>query len=89
MCLIDHRNHKYLVDFFVENINGKKYAIEIKSFGDLKPPKKPSSLNRKSKFSYNRAMYTYIKNLSKWRSAKIFCEKVGIKFVILTEKDIY
>jgi hypothetical protein len=86
---IDMKQHRYFVDFFVEVIEktGKKqkYLIEIKPYAETQPP-----IQRKKKSNrYLEEVCTYVKNQEKWKAAQEYCSKNGLKFQILTERDLF
>ncbi len=86
---IDHKTHRYFVDFYVEyiDINGKlnKELIEVKPYSQVIPPKKSK---RGRPALYEIAKATYLINRAKWAAAQKYCEGTGVKFAILTEKQI-
>ena len=81
---IDKRIHKYYPDFIVEMSDGRKLMIEVKPAIQCRPPKPRS---RKTK-RYLQEQLTFIKNISKWKSAKEYCSDNGLQFVIMTEKEL-
>ena len=81
---VDKRIHKYYPDFIVKMSDGRKLMIEIKPAVQCKPPKVTS---RKTK-RYLREQLTFIKNISKWKSAIEYCSDNGLEFVIMTEKEL-
>ncbi len=86
--------HRYYPDFYVEmtqNGNLEKYdrfLIEIKPKSEIVAPKQPTGHTLKMLENYEYALKTYKKNLHKWAFAKDWCERRGIKFVIITEDDL-
>ena len=78
-----HKNRKYFPDFFVEYEDGKKMVIEIKPFKETNPPE--SAKNTKK---YLIAEQTYATNMSKWKFAKILCDKKGWEFHVVTERTL-
>ena len=58
--------------------------IEIKPEKQTKEPK----MGKKRKKTYLNEALTYEINKQKWQAAKNFCDQNGIKFMILTEKDL-
>jgi hypothetical protein len=84
---LDRKVHKYMVDFYAEikqpdnKIN--KYLIEVKPERFTKPPEK----RRKTK-RYLQEVAQYGVNEAKWKSAKQFCKKQDLEFLIITEKDL-
>ena len=81
---LDKKYHRYFPDFVVKTVNNDKYMIEIKPYRQVKKPKQPK---RKSK-SYMRESFEYIKNQAKWQAAKSYCDDNGMKFKLITEKDL-
>ena len=81
---LDKKYHRYFPDFVVKTVNNDKYMIEIKPYRQVKKPKQPK---RKSK-SYMRESFEYIKNQGKWQAAKSDCDDKGMKFKLITEKDL-
>jgi len=89
---VDSRIHRYEADIYCEiMVNNviQKYIIEIKSSDDLIPPQKPKVHSLKGNSNYRRNQFTYIKNMDKWTAAKQFCDANNIKFLLLTEKEIF
>lgn len=86
----DGRPHKYYPDFYIKykNKHGeiKEELIEIKPENQTKPPK-PGKGKRK-KYQLQESL-TYAINIAKWESATLFCNKYGIKFRVLTEKQLF
>ena len=80
----DKKIHTYWPDLFViyADRSGiiKKELIEIKPDKQTKEPKKNATLYAK---------LDYAVNISKWKAAASWCESKGIKFRLLTEKQLY
>ena len=85
---IDGKFHYYYVDFWIKtkSKSGKieEFLIEIKP---KKQTKKPEL--KKSKKTYTEQLKTYLINLEKCKSAKIYCNKKKWKFKILTEDHLF
>lgn len=83
----DNRIHRYFPDYYVEYINKSgqlcKELIEVKP---SKQTKKSRSRTAKSKL-YEDIQYAV--NLAKWKACKHFCDKKGLYFRILTEKQLF
>jgi hypothetical protein len=58
--------------------------IEIKPEKQTQEPKKPKRQSQK----YLREVMTYAKNISKWETARKYCEERGWLFEIWTEKSL-
>ena len=81
---IDNKVHRYYPDFLIKTKQGKKFMIEIKPAKQCKPPKPPS---KKTK-AFMRESLEYIRNVSKWKAAKQYCEDQNMEFKIFTEKEL-
>lgn len=92
ICKTDNQRHNYSPDVFMEvrDSNGKltKYLVEIKPAVQLSPPNKPKRPSEKAQSKYLNETLTYLKNNSKWEAAKDFCQKNGIQFMTITEKEL-
>lgn len=80
---------RYFPDFIIEVLDEKnkkqKYVIEIKPKKQTIPPIKG---NKKTK-TYIQEVNTFTVNQSKWKSIQEWCEDRMIKFMIITEDEIY
>ena len=81
---LDKKYHRYFPDFVVKTVNNEKYMIEIKPSRHIAKPKPP----KKKTKSYMRESFEYIKNQAKWQAAKSYCDDKGMKFKLITEKDL-
>lgn len=88
ICQTDNKPHRYFLDAHVKIKDSKgnifTYLVEIKPFSQTQPPKFPGKQTKR----YLAEAETFIKNQSKWDAAKKFAERNGVKFIILTEKDL-
>jgi hypothetical protein len=83
----DGRVHRYFVDNFVaikEGTEIKKYLVEIKPYRQTMSP--TTKYKKREHLIYEQQMYAV--NQAKWASAREFCAKKGLEFLILTEKDL-
>lgn len=81
---LDKKYHRYFPDFIIKTINNDKFVIEIKPYRQSLKPKPP----KKKTKSYMRESFEYIKNQAKWSAAKAYCDDKGMKFKIITEKEL-
>lgn len=89
---IDNKSHRYFMDLTIA-IDDKIFFVEIKPSSEhAAPPRPPKG---KLTESYQRAVYTWIKNQDKWNAVKDWCEsenaKAGFekyKFLIWDEKTL-
>ena len=77
-----------LVDFMICFDNGASLLVEIKPYKQTIPPIKPKQDSNKLKRRYQNELATYAVNLAKWDAARHFCSKKGLKFAIITEKEL-
>ncbi len=81
---IDKKFHRYFPDFVIKTVNNSKYMIEIKPSRQIVRPKTP----KKKTKSFMRESFNYIKNKAKWSAAKSYCDDNGMKFKLITEKEL-
>ena len=84
----DNQVHRYFIDLYIEFVTGDKFIVEIKSFNETIPPEMPKSKSPNSILRYKEQLETYIVNQAKWKAAKEFAESKGLKFIVLTEKEL-
>lgn len=80
---------RYYPDFFCHiksPFGEEKWVIEAKPDIQTRPPKKGKNKSRKTQLNEK---ITWEKNSAKWKSAKNYCEKLGYKFKIITEKQVF
>jgi hypothetical protein len=80
--------HRYYVDFniTVKQRDGKiqKYLVEIKPLSQTVAPIR----GKKSSKTFLTEATTYVRNQCKWEAAKKVAEKIGSKFIVITEADL-
>lgn len=85
---IDGRWHRYFTDFYVrvrtKTNEIEEWVVEVKPKQQTKPP---SVQKRKTKKYINEVMRWGI-NEAKWEAADAYCKRKGMKFIILTEKEL-
>ena len=83
------RVHKYYPDFYVEYIgrNGKiiQDLVEVKPEKQIRRP----TVRGKSKKTQLYEALTWSVNMAKWKSAKLFCDKYGFNWKVMSEKEIF
>lgn len=85
---LDGKTHRYFVDVWVE-VKKKDGSVQ-QIICEIKPEdflKEPKPLKRVTKQWKNRYA-TYLTNMAKFEAAEKFAEKTGMKFIILTERDL-
>lgn len=86
--------HRYYPDFYLEMSDGSdterydRLVVEIKPKSETEPPTAPVKHSLKMLENYEYSLKTYKKNLHKWAFTKDWCEKRGLKFIIITEDDL-
>ena len=84
---VSNKYQRYFVDNYVKlQLDNKieKYLIEIKPFKQTCKPEKGNK--KETTFIYEAR--TFIQNKAKWDAAKKYCENKGLKFLIITEKEL-
>jgi hypothetical protein len=87
---IQMKRRRYFPDFFVTILNKDKkpinYIIEVKPEKETKPPTKTKGQSKKTQL-YQET--TWITNQAKFKAANNYCKKLGYKFMLLTEKEMF
>ena len=78
ICSTDRKPHRYFIDLTIKTIDGQTILVEIKPYKQTIAPKRKNL----------REALTYIKNESKWKYTRKYCEKRGWRFEIWTEKTL-
>ena len=74
---LDGKECNYYPDYVIENSKGVRCVVELKPYSQTVKPDMTDS---------NWLKEQWIKNVDKWNAAKEFCDKNGLKFIIITEK---
>lgn len=82
--ILQGRRRRYYPDFFVEYIDGTKELWEIKPHKETRPPTKSKSRRR-----LIQEATTFEMNKAKWAAATEWCNRRGVKFRVLTEKELF
>jgi len=87
---IKKRMARYYPDFLasIKDKDNKvtKYLIEVKPYKETILPLSKPTYRKKTKMLNE---MTYIINIEKWKAAQEFCKQNGLKWMLLTEKDLY
>lgn len=85
----DGRMHRYFIDFSCKFKNPDntttKYIIEYKPFKQTQQPLKTA---KKSERSFLIEQMTFAINRAKWQSAEDYARHQGMKFIIVTEREL-
>ena len=79
---IDRKIHNYFPDFliqFKDKTGIKSWMVEVK-------PKKQTYLKENAS---KKEKITWVVNNAKWKAAKAYCDKNGLEFKLLTEKELF
>lgn len=76
---IDKKVHQYWPDFLVQYNDGSIEILEIK-------PLKESQLES-ARSTYDKLMFA--KNVAKWQAANMFAKKIGARFRVITEAQLF
>lgn len=86
---VDGKYHRYFLDAYakIKSSNGSvaEYLIEVKPYKQTIEPQVKKRITK----AYINEVYTWGINSAKWEAAKEYCRKRNMKFVILTEKEIF
>ena len=81
---------RYYPDFYIKILNRDKkivtYIVELKPYHETNLP---IDTGRKSKKTLDYQKTTYIINQAKFKAAEEYCKKLGIRFKLLTEKELF
>ena len=84
----DGKIHRYFIDFtfYTRNKDGSigKYLVEYKPSRQTQMPVK----GRKSERTFLMEQMNYVVNMAKWKAAREFAKANGMRFMIITEKDL-
>ena len=83
----DGRTHRYFPDFWIE-FKGKDGVLSQELL-EIKPEKETMPSKSRSKQGKLMENMTYAVNISKWSAATLWCQKHGIKFRLITEKQLF
>lgn len=90
---VSEKKRNYFVDFYarikVPDGHVQDYLVEVKPRKKLNKPLPPNRESLHKLKNYNSAMHEYLTNLSKFTAAKSYALKIGYKFIIVTEKELY
>lgn len=83
----DNRIHNYFPDYYIEyhNREGKL----IKEIIEVKPEKQTKKSKSRKATTKLYEDIQYAVNLAKWKACKHFCDKKGLNFRIVTEKQLF
>ena len=80
------KSRVYYPDFYAKIRNKGKFIVEVKPLKDMRMPNKKG---KKSEKTMMIRKHTYLLNEAKFKAAEQYCKKLGYKFVIITEKDLF
>ena len=89
---LDKKERRYYPDFYIKVKKGdgvfEEFIVEIKPSDHLIKPEMPKKRSKKALKSYKFLAEQFVKNRDKYKYAKIWSEKRGYNFVVMTEKSI-
>jgi hypothetical protein len=87
---IDHRNHRYFIDFYIKvkqpSGKTKEFLIEIKPYKKTLKPVLTERMQQKTKVTLVKEWGV---NSAKWAAAKAHAQKYNMIFKIVTENDLF
>ena len=81
----DKKVHRYFPDYWIEYKN--RNGDIVQEVLEVKPSNQVNISTKKRVTNYDRI--TYAINVAKWQAATEYCNQRGIKFRILTEKQMF
>jgi len=86
---ISGRRRRYFPDFYIKYIDAsnktRRMVVEVKP---AKQCKEPIANPPKKTKTWMNEVYTWGVNQAKWEAAEMWCQDHGMKFKIITEKDL-
>jgi hypothetical protein len=76
----------YYPDFWAKFRNGRNFIIEVKPEKDTRMPLKKGGKSNKTMIERKR---TFLVNEAKFKAAKEYAKKLGMEFLVLTEKSLF
>ena len=87
---VQGRTRRYYPDFYMmvsePDNKYRRYIVEIKPHREISPPRKTTKKSNKT-LRYQQA--TYLTNQAKFEAADEYCKKIGMKFKIITEQQLF
>ena len=85
----DGKIHRYFPDYIIKTRNKQgeieTWVVEVKPYCQSVPPK---ITPKKRKATLLQEQQTFLINQAKWKAMKQYCDKVGWKFKVITEKEL-
>lgn len=83
---VNNKKRIYYPDFYVCFKGGGRFIAEVKPTKDCRLPKKRGGKSDKTMAIREQ---TFLVNRAKFKAAEEYCKKLGMKFVVITEKDLF
>ena len=83
---VKNKIRRYYPDFYLQTNIGERFIIEVKPLKETKPPTNKGKKSNKTRLYESK---TYATNQAKWKAAVNWCDKMGYKFRIYTEKELF
>lgn len=91
---LENKSHRYYPDFYYvlkdpnDPMKQEQVIVEIKPLTEVNQPNRPLNETSKALRNYEYAIRTHIKNKLKWSAAIDYCNKRGMKFILVTENHL-
>lgn len=93
ICPITGKKKNYLIDFYarmiIETGEVQDFLIEVKPKAKLIKPISPKKETLKKLKNYNYQVKEYLTNIAKFAAAKNYALKIGHKFIVITEEQLF
>ncbi len=83
---VHNRKRIYYPDFYVRYNDGGEYIVEVKPLKDCRLPIKKGGKSDKTMAIREQ---TFLINRAKFKAATEYCKKLGMKFAVITEKNLF
>jgi hypothetical protein len=87
---IQMKERRYYPDFFARIVDKEgrstSYIIEVKPLKETRPPIKTRKQSRKTQLTQES---TWVTNKAKFEAAERYCKKMGYRFQLLTERELF
>ena len=83
---VKNKVRRYYPDFYLLTNIGEKFIVEVKPYKETKPPTNRGNKSKKTRIYESKTWFT---NQAKFKAAVNWCDKMGMKFRIVSEKELF
>lgn len=85
---VDHNEHRYFIDLYVELVDGTKLLVEVKPQSQTMHPTLPKRTTQIALERYTNELKTFSINKAKWAAAEKYARMIGARFVVWSESSM-